>query len=302
MLIRESFQMSMLSVAATQMACSWNLPENLENAEKLIREAAAKGAGVILIQELFEAPYFCIEQDAKHFAMATTLDENPAIKRFQSLAKELEVVLPCSWFERANRAFFNSLALIDADGSVLGSYRKSHIPNGPGYQEKTYFNPGDTGFKVWDTRYARIGVGVCWDQWFPEAARSMALMGAELLFYPTAIGSEPAPAADLDSSGHWQRTMQGHAAANIVPVIASNRIGTEHSTQDNAIELTFYGHSFIADHTGAIVAEADNHSETVLVHEFDLNAIRDYRDAWGIYRDRRPDLYQTLATLDGHQQ
>ena len=293
--------MSKLSVAATQMACSWDLPANLDRAEKLIREAAASGARVILIQELFEAPYFCIEQDARHFELATTVDENPAIVLLRRLAKEFEVVLPCSWFERANRAFYNSLAMIDADGSLLGVYRKSHIPNGPGYQEKTYFNPGDTGFRVWDTRYAKIGVGVCWDQWFPEAARSMALLGAELLLYPTAIGSEPPPAITLDSSGHWQRTMQGHAAANMIPVIASNRIGIEHGSQDESLELTFYGHSFIADHTGAIVAQADDHSETVLLHEFDMEAIRKYRDAWGLYRDRRPDLYQTLATLDGVQ-
>ncbi len=291
--------MPKLSVAATQMACSWDLPANLERAEELIREASARGAQVILIQELFEAPYFCIEQDAKHFALATTLEDNPAIRKFQALAKELGVVLPCSWFERANRAFYNSLAMIDADGSLLGVYRKSHIPNGPGYQEKTYFNPGDTGFRVWDTRYGKLGAGVCWDQWFPEAARSMTLMGAELLLYPTAIGSEPPPAITLDSSGHWQRTMQGHAAANMVPVIASNRIGTEHATQDPSLELSFYGPSFIADHTGAIMCEADDHSETVLVHEFDMDEIRKYRDAWGIYRDRRPDLYQAVATLDG---
>ena len=291
--------MPTLSVAATQMACSWDLPANLERAEKLVREAAARGAQVILIQELFEAPYFCIEQDARHFELATSVEDNPAIKKFQALAQELGVVLPCSWFERANRAFYNSLAMIDADGSLLGVYRKSHIPNGPGYQEKTYFNPGDTGFRVWDTRYGRLGAGVCWDQWFPEAARSMALMGAELLLYPTAIGSEPPPAIALDSSGHWQRTMQGHAAANMVPVIASNRIGTEQATQDPSLEITFYGHSFITDHTGAILCEADDHSETVLVHEFDMEMIRSFRDAWGIYRDRRPDLYQTIATLDG---
>ena len=192
--------------------------------------------------------------------------------------------------------------MVDASGAILGVYRKSHIPNGPGYQEKNYFNPGDTGFRVWDTRYGKIGAGVCWDQWFPEAARSMALMGAELLLYPTAIGSEPPPAITLDSSGHWQRTMQGHAAANMIPVIASNRIGTEHATHDENYELTFYGHSFIADHTGEIVAQADNHNETVLVHEFDMKVIRNYRDAWGIYRDRRPDLYQTIATLDGGPQ
>ncbi len=291
--------MPVLTVAATQMACSWELPANIERAEKLIREAAAQGARVILIQELFEAPYFCIEQDPRHFELATTVDENPAIQLFQALAQELDVVLPCSWFERANRAFYNSLAMVDADGSLLGVYRKSHIPNGPGYQEKAYFNPGDTGFRVWDTRYGKIGVGVCWDQWFPEAARSMALMGAELLLYPTAIGSEPPPAVTHDSSGHWQRTMQGHAAANMIPVIASNRIGTEHATQDDLLEITFYGHSFVADHTGAIVAQADDHSETVLVHEFDMDAIRNYRNAWGLFRDRRPDLYQPVATLDG---
>jgi N-carbamoylputrescine amidase len=281
------------------MACGRDLPANLERADKLIRESAERGAQVILIQELFEAPYFCIEQDARHFELATSVDENPAIKRFQTLARELGVVLPCSWFERANRAFYNSLAMIDADGSLLGVYRKSHIPNGPGYQEKTYFNPGDTGFRVWDTRFGKIGAGVCWDQWFPEAARSMALMGAELLLYPTAIGSEPPPAITLDSSGHWQRTMQGHAAANMIPLVASNRIGTEHASHDEALELTFYGHSFIADHTGAIVAEADDHSETVLLHEFDMDAIDNYRNAWGLFRDRRPDLYQQVATLDG---
>jgi N-carbamoylputrescine amidase len=291
--------MSRLTVAATQMACSWDLPDNLERAEQLIGEAAAGGAQVILIQELFETPYFCIEQDAKHFALATTLAENQSVKRFQALAKELKVVLPFSWFERANRVFYNSLAMIDSGGEILGVYRKSHIPNGPGYQEKTYFNPGDSGFKVWNTHYGPIGCGVCWDQWFPEAARSMALMGAELLLYPTAIGSEPPPAASIDSSGHWQRTMQGHAAANIIPVIASNRIGTEHATQDSSYELTFYGQSFIADHTGALMCSADDHNQTVLIHEFDMKEISEYRDAWGIYRDRRPDLYQTISTLDG---
>lgn len=292
--------MSKLRVAATQMACSWDLPANLERAERLIRQAAAAGAQVILIQELFETPYFCIEQDPRHFALATRLEDNPAVARFRSLAKELEVVLPCSWFERANRAFFNSLAMIDASGEVLGVYRKSHIPNGPGYQEKTYFNPGDSGFRVWQTRYASIGCGICWDQWFPEAARCMALLGAELLLYPTAIGSEPPPSPPWDSSGHWQRTMQGHAAANMVPVVASNRIGTECATQDEHYQLTFYGHSFIADHTGALVASADDHSETVLVHEFDLEEIRDHRDGWGLYRDRRPDLYQLINTFDGN--
>lgn len=291
--------MPTLSVAATQMACSWDTRANLESAENLIRESAAAGARVVLIQELFETPYFCIEQDAKHFELATSIAENPAILRFRELAQELDLVLPCSWFERANRAFYNSVAMIDADGSLLGAYRKSHIPNGPGYQEKSYFNPGDTGFRVWSTRYGKIGVGVCWDQWFPEAARSMALLGAELLLYPTAIGSEPPPAISLDSSGHWQRTMQGHATANMIPVIASNRIGTKHATQDPSLEITFYGHSFISDHTGAIMAEADDRSISILVHEFDMDSISNYRNAWGLYRDRRPDLYRPLATLDG---
>jgi N-carbamoylputrescine amidase len=292
--------MTKLTVAATQMSCSWDLPANIDHAENLIRQAASLGANVILIQELFEAPYFCIDQDAGHFNLATTVEQNHSIKRFQSLAAELNVVLPCSWFERANKAYFNSLAMIDADGSILGVYRKSHIPNGPGYQEKHYFNPGDTGFKVWDTHFGKIGVGVCWDQWFPEAARCMALMGAELLMYPTAIGSEPEPAPAVDSSLHWQRTMQGHAAANIMPLVASNRIGTEKATQDEATEITFYGHSFIADHTGAVVQQADNSTESILIHEFDMDSIRQYRESWGVYRDRRPDLYRAITTLDGN--
>jgi len=229
--ILEVKSMSRLKVAATQMACSWDLPANLQRAENLIREAASAGAQVILIQELFETPYFCIEQNSAHFELATTLAENSSLKRFQQLAEELDVVLPFSWFERANRAFYNSLAMVDAGGAILGVYRKSHIPNGPGYQEKSYFNPGDTGFRVWDTRYGRLGDGICWDQWFPEAARCMALMGAELLLYPTAIGSEPPPAITLDSSGPWQRTQRGHATAHIIPVIASKRIGTEFPTR-----------------------------------------------------------------------
>lgn len=288
-----------ITVAATQMEVSWNLSDNLDKAEDLIRKAAHRGANVILIQELFEAPYFCIEQQAKHFDLASTLEDNLSVKRFKELAKELDVVLPFSWFEKANRAFFNSVALIDAGGEILGTYRKTHIPNGPGYQEKTYFNPGDTGFKVWKTKYGTIGVGICWDQWFPESARCMALMGAEVLFYPTAIGSEPHPAPPLDSSGHWQRVMQGHAGANIMPLIASNRIGTEVATNDDQSSITFYGSSFITDHTGAIVQEANRIDEQVLVHTFDLDQICKYREGWGVFRDRRPDLYKSLMTLDG---
>lgn len=286
-------------VAATQMTISWDLPSNLDKAEALIRQAAAQGANIILIQELFEAPYFCIEQQAKHFDLATSLEENASLKRFQQLARELEVVLPFSWFEKANRAFFNSVAMVDADGSILGTYRKTHIPNGPGYQEKQYFNPGDSGFKVWQTRYGKIGVGICWDQWFPESARCMALMGAEILMYPTAIGSEPPPAPPVDSSGHWQRVMQGHAGANIMPLVASNRIGTETATEDDRCSISFYGSSFIADHTGAKVKEANRADEQVLVHTFDLEEIRKYREGWGVFRDRRPESYAPLVTLDG---
>jgi len=290
--------MTMVSVAVTQMACSEDRAANIHTAEQLVREAAHRGAQIILIQELFETPYFCIDQSAQHFSLASTLAENPAVLHFQKLARELEVVLPISFFERANNAHYNSVAIIDADGSVLGIYRKTHIPNGPGYQEKQFFNPGDTGFKVWNTRYARIGVGICWDQWFPECARAMALMGAELLFYPTAIGSEPQD-TQLDSRDHWQRAMQGHAAANLTPVIASNRIGTEASASDENWRITFYGSSFITDETGAILQGADRSTEQVLVQQFDLDALRQRRINWGVFRDRRPDQYRVLLSADG---
>ncbi|SDP53806.1 N-carbamoylputrescine amidase [Desulforhopalus singaporensis] len=291
--------MRKVTVAATQMTIEWDLSKNLEKAEMVIRQAADMGADIILIQELFETPYFCIEQQAKHFDLATTLEDNVSIRRFQQLARELKVVLPFSWFERANRAFFNSVAVVDADGAILGTYRKTHIPNGPGYQEKHYFNPGDTGFKVWKTKYAAIGVGICWDQWFPESARCMALMGAEILMYPTAIGSEPLPAPPVNSCGHWQRVMQGHAGANIMPLVASNRIGVETATNDDNTSITFYGSSFIADHTGAKVKEAERDKEQILVHTFDLDSIRKYREGWGVFRDRRPHLYAPILTLDG---
>ena len=285
-----------VTVACAQMACSWDLPANVDRAEKLVRDAAARGAQIIQIQELFEAPYFCIEQHAKHFELATTLEESPTIRRFQALAKSLKVVLPVSWFERAGRAFFNSVAVIDADGSVLGVYRKSHIPNEVAYQEKQYFSPGDTGFRVWHTRYAPIGVAICWDQWFPEAARAMVLLGAELIFYPSAIGTDPA--YGLDMADPWQRVMQGHAVANSTPVIACNRIGREKATMSE-LELTFFGSSFIADQAGAKVAEADTTSEAVLLHTFDLEACRRTRECWSLFRDRRPDLYGSLLTHDG---
>ncbi|MGX5665204.1 N-carbamoylputrescine amidase [Rhizobium daejeonense] len=288
--------MTIVTVAATQMACSWDLKGNIERAEKLIRKAAADGAQIVLIQELFEAPYFCQDQIAEFFDMAKPFEGNPLIAHFAKLAAELNVVLPVSFFEKAGQTYFNSVAIVDADGAVLGLYRKSHIPDGPGYTEKYYFSPGDTGFRVWQTRHAKIGVGICWDQWFPEAARAMALQGAELLFYPTAIGSEPQDPT-IDSAAHWQRVMQGHAAANVVPVIASNRIGKEAGRKGT--ELTFYGSSFIADQTGAKIAEADRTSETVLTATFDLEGIAKQRSAWGLFRDRRPELYRPLMTLDG---
>ncbi|TDR73563.1 N-carbamoylputrescine amidase [Paludibacterium purpuratum] len=287
-----------VTVAATQMACSWDSAGNIARAEKLVREAAARGAQIILLQELFEAPYFCIEQNPQHFDLATSVEESPLIAHFSALARELQVVLPISWFERGQTAFYNSLVVIDADGGVLDTYRKTHIPNGPAYQEKQYFTPGDTGFKVWDTRYARIGVGICWDQWFPETARSLALMGAELIFFPTAIGSEP-DYPEIDSQPHWTRVQQGHAGANLVPVIASNRIGTEASVLHPDYQMTFYGTSFIADETGALVCQADKTSESVLVHAFDLDAVKRRRVAWGVFRDRRPQMYDVLATSDG---
>ena len=285
-----------VTVAATQMQCTWDIDANIARAEKLVREAAGKGAEIILLQELFETPYFCQDQRAEFFDLARPADDNPLIRHFAALAAELGVVLPVSFFERAGKAHFNSVAVIDADGTVLGVYRKSHIPDGPGYTEKFYFSPGDTGFRVWKTKFATIGVGICWDQWFPEAARAMALLGAEILLYPTAIGSEPQEPT-LDSAGHWQRAMQGSAASNIMPLLASNRIGTEAGKAGT--EITFYGSSFIADPTGLIVAEAGRTDETVLTATFDLDAIEKQRRAWGLFRDRRPELYRPLGTLDG---
>jgi len=290
--------MSKVSVAATQMQCSWDIDDNVKKAENLIREAAAQGAQIILIQELFETPYFCIEQDFKHLDLATSVNESPTIKKMSALAKELSVVLPVSWFERAGNAFFNSVAMIDADGSVMGVYRKTHIPNAIGYQEKQYFSPGDTGFKVWDTRYAKVGLGICWDQWFPETARCLALMGAEILLYPTAIGSEPGDDT-VDSMAHWQNVMCGHAGANIMPVMASNRIGREDATSSD-MHMTFYGSSFIADEFGNKVEVANRTDQTILIHSFDLAEIKAYRETWGVYRDRRPDQYAALATFDGN--
>ncbi|WP_411348750.1 N-carbamoylputrescine amidase [Paenibacillus sp. WLX2291] len=286
-----------VKVAATQMSCSWDIDDNIRKADKLVREAAAEGAQIILLQELFETPYFCQKEKAEYYQYATELEHNKAILHFRQVAKELQVVLPISFYEKKNYARYNSLAVIDADGEILGKYRKSHIPDGPGYEEKFYFNPGDTGFQVWDTKYAKIGVGICWDQWYPEAARCMALMGAELLFYPTAIGSEPQDAG-IDSKDHWQACMLGHAGANLIPVIASNRIGKE---EDEDSSINFYGSSFIAGPQGNKIQEADRSSEGILTAEFDLDQLEIQRLEWGIFRDRRPDLYQMIATYDGER-
>jgi N-carbamoylputrescine amidase len=287
--------MRRVTVAATQMACDWDRDANVARAEQLVRQAVAGGAELVLLQELFESPYFCKDQKGEHFDLARRFEGNPLIARMSRLAAELEVVLPVSFFERANNVYFNSLAMIDADGRVLGVYRKSHIPDGPGYQEKFYFSPGDTGFRVWHTRVGCVGVGICWDQWFPEAARAMAILGAEMLLYPTAIGSEPHDPT-LDSSAHWQRVMQGHAAANMLPVLASNRVGVE---AGDSCTLTFYGSSFITDGRGELVQAGPRDAETVLTQSFDLDQLAVDRASWGLFRDRRPELYLPLLTFDG---
>jgi N-carbamoylputrescine amidase len=288
--------MRAVTLAATQFACSWDLPANADRAEALIRKAAGQGAQVVLIQELFATHYFCITQRAEYLDLAQPMQGHPLIARFAAVARELGVVLPLSYFERAGTAYFNSLAMIDADGRILGNYRKTHIPQNPGYEEKFYFSSGDTGFRVWETAAGRIGTAICWDQWFPEAARAMALHGAEMLMYPTAIGSEPADPG-YDSSAHWQAVMCGHAAANILPVVASNRIGTE--TAPEGVSVTFYGSSFICDQTGQKVVTASRDREEVLVATFDLDAISALRRTWGLFRDRRPEVYGAVATLDG---
>ena len=286
--------MSKVTVAAVQMTYG------LENAMEKVREAASQGAQIILLPELFENWYFCQERSYENYHLATTLEENPAVRELRKIAHDFRVVLPVSYYERVGNTTFNTVAVIDADGSILGQYRKTHIPDDHFYQEKFYFTPGDTGFKVWDTAYAKIGVGICWDQWFPESARCMALMGAEILFDPTAIGSEPI--LDCDSMPHWRRCMQGHAAANIMPLIAANRIGTEvvqpsEDNQQQSSSLTFYGSSFIADETGALVEQADRENEGVLTHTFDLDAIREMRHSWGVFRDRRPEMYGAMKSF-----
>ncbi len=291
-------------VAAVQMASGdWDFTLNIQRAERLIRQAAAQGAQLVLCPELFMTPYFCLDQNVRHLELAEPFEGNQRIAHFAQLAGELGIVLPIGFFERAGNAAYNSVAVADADGRVLGVYRKTHIPDGPGYTEKFYFSPGDTGFRVWDTRFGRIGVAICWDQWFPETARSLALMGADVLCFPTIIGSEP-HGTEMDTAGQWQRTMQGHAAANMVPLLAANRIGSETgigngNAKQAGLTGTFYGSSFIADHTGAKVAEANRVDETVLTHRFDLDAIRRDRQSFGFFRDRRPEMYGALRTLDG---
>lgn len=288
--------MTIVQLAVTQMASRSGWAKNCETAERLVREAAATGAQLVLLQELFDNDYFCIEQHAGYLKQAEEIDRHPTVKRFSALARELGVVLPVSVFERAGNAHFNTTVIVDADGRQLGIYRKSHIPDGPGYQEKFYFSPGNTGFRVWETAVGTIGLGICWDQWFPEAARAMALMGAEILLYPTAIGSEP-PNPGHDSSTHWQNVMRGHAAANIMPLLASNRVG--HETAPDGRSDIFYGRSFIADQQGEKVAEMDRTEEGVRLASFDLEMIQDLRRSWGVFRDRRPELYGALLTLDG---
>lgn len=289
---------SEVTLGVVQFSCGDDAAENLTVASRLVREAAARGANIVLVQELFEGLYFCQEQNPAHFSRARPLDDShPTLAAMRELAAELGVVVPVSLFERRNQAYYNSVAMVDDAGAVLGIYRKSHIPDGPGYSEKFYFNPGDTGFRVWPTRFGTIGVGICWDQWFPEAARAMALMGAEFLLYPTAIGSEPGR-PDFDTMEHWRTTMRGHAGANLMPVAAANRIGTEIVAGK---EQTYYGSSFIAGPTGTLIASADREGEAVLTATFDRAQLRADRAAWGLFRDRRPELYGVLGTLDGSE-
>ncbi len=284
-----------ITIATCQMQMSSDVNENIAKADKLVREAAEKGANVILLPELFERPYFCQERRYDYYEYATPLESNPAVNHFKEVAKELGVAMPISFYEKDVTVLYNSIAMIDADGSILGVYRKTHIPDDHFYQEKFYFTPGNTGFKVWDTKFGKIGVGICWDQWFPEAARSMALMGAEILLYPTAIGSEPV--LETDSMPHWRRCMQGHSGSNLMPVAAANRIGTESVTpcmenNNQSSSLKFYGSSFITDGTGAIIADGSRDKEEVLTATFDLDELYEMRMSWGVFRDRRPECYR----------
>ena len=276
-----------ITVAAIQTSYGHDIKANIAKTEAFVREAARSGAQVVLPSELFQGIYFPTRQDPKWFATAYPVGEHPCVLALAKLAKALKLVVPISFFEKDGPRYFNSVAVADSGGEILGVYRKSHIPDGPGYQEKYYFRPGDTGFKAWNTKAGTIGVGICWDQWYPEAARAMVLEGAEILFYPTAIGSEPYDPT-LDTHKQWQRVMQGHAVANAVPVVAANRVGIE---ENDRVTQSYYGHSFIADHTGALVAEFGDKEDGVLVASFDLDAIARYRAEWGFFRDRRTDLY-----------
>lgn len=286
--------MRKITVAAIQMSCSTILSENIAKADKMVRDAAASGANIILLPELFERQYFCQERRYEYYEFAKSVEENDAVNHFKKLAKELSVVIPISFYEKDVNVLYNSVAVIDADGTVLGVYRKTHIPDDHFYQEKFYFTPGNTGFKVWQTKYGTIGVGICWDQWFPETARAMAVKGAELLFYPTAIGSEPI--IECDSMPHWRRCMQGHAGSNLMPVIAANRIGLEsvEPCKENAMQsssLNFYGSSFMTDETGELLETASRDKEEILIHTYDLDEIAANRLSWGLFRDRRPECY-----------
>lgn len=283
-----------VTVAAVQMKCSKSVEKNIAHAEELVRQAAAKGAEIVLLPELFERPYFCQERRYEYYEYAQTAEENPAVRHFSRVAAELGIVIPVSFYEKEVNNTYNSVAVLDADGKNLGVYRKTHIPDDHYYQEKFYFTPGDTGFKVFDTRFGIIGVGICWDQWFPETARGMALKGAEILFYPTAIGSEPI--LECDSMPHWRRCMTGHAACNLMPVVAANRIGTEEvvpcaENGNQSSALTFYGSSFITDATGEVVEQMDRVSEGFILHSFDLDELESERKSWGLFRDRRPEMY-----------
>jgi len=280
----------MVKVAAIQMSMSDDKRSNIDKAKHLVSEAASNGANIILLPELFEGLYFCKDIDDKYFSWAKPLQNNPLIEEFSALSKELEVVILLSYFERADHEYFNSLVVLNADGSVMDNYRKTHIPDGPGYEEKFYFKPGDSGFKVYETMYGKIGVGICWDQWFCETARALTLMGAEIIFYPTAIGSEPE--IHLDSKEHWQRVQIGHAATNTVPVVVANRYGTE---AGESCSLTFYGSSFITDYTGEKIAEASRDKEEIIYGEFDLQENAKQREYWGLLRDRRPAMYAKLC-------
>ena len=280
-----------LTLGVLQTSYGVDMEANIAKTAELVREAASKGAQVVLPSELFQGPYFCVSQDENWFSTAYPWAEHPCVTSLAPLAAELGIVIPVSIFERDGPHYYNSLVMLDADGQPLGVYRKSHIPDGPGYQEKYYFRPGDTGFRVWDTKFGRIGVGICWDQWYPETARSMALMGAEALLYPTAIGSEPHDSS-LDTRDPWRRVMQGHAVANVIPVAAANRIGFEPGPGGGQ---NFYGSSFISDHRGDLVASLDREDEGVLTATFDLDFLRTHRAAWGFFRDRRTDLYGALT-------